>query len=97
MTDTQPSHRYCVVNCLGCHSPIPLYAEAIENSAASHTEAGESQDRPFFRVWCMNCGREYPYLAASRIWLDEPPVDKHHRKLEFPARRHRLQVRGAHA
>jgi len=97
MTDTQPSHRYCVVNCLGCHNPIPLYAESLEDPTGSAGDAGESQERPFFRAWCMNCGREYPYLASARIWLQEPPVDKHQHRLEFPARRRRLQARGAHA
>jgi hypothetical protein len=97
MTDTLPSHRYCVVNCLGCHNPIPLYAEAVEDSEGLPANTGEAQERPFFRAWCMNCGREYPYLASARVWLDEPPMDKHQRRLEFPPRRHKLQVRGAHA
>jgi len=97
MTDTQPSHRYCVVKCLGCHNPIPLYSEPVGDSASSQPSAGESQERPFFRAWCMNCGREYPYLASARIWLNEPPVDKHDRRLEFSPRRHRLLARGAHA
>jgi len=97
MTDTQPSHRYCVVNCLGCQNPIPLYAEPTEESAGSPTDTGEAQDRPFFRAWCTNCGREYPYLADARIWLQEPPVDKHQRRLEFRPKRQRLHARGAHA
>jgi hypothetical protein len=97
MTEMQSSHRYCVVHCLGCQSPIPLFAEPIEEDAVATAEASEPQDRPYFRAWCNACGREYPYLAAARIWLQEPPVDKQQRQLEFPRRRPRLHARGAHA
>lgn len=97
MTEVQPSHRYCVVNCLGCRSPIPLFAEAIEDSGGSAADAGESTERPFFRAWCKACGREYPYLTTARIWLHEPPVDKQQRQLEFPRMRQRFQVRRANA
>ena len=96
MTEVQPSHRYCVVNCLGCQSPIPLFVEAVEDSAGSAVDAGEATERPYFRAWCHACGREYPYLATARIWTSEPPVDKQQRRLEFPPRR-RLHARGAHA
>jgi ribosomal protein S27E len=96
MTDTQPTHRYCVVQCLGCRNPIPLFAEPIEDSAAAATGAGESQDRAFFRAWCNACGREYPYLAESRIWMQEPPLDKQQRQMVFPPRR-KVHARGAHA
>jgi hypothetical protein len=97
MSEGQPSHRYCVVNCLGCRNPIPLFAEPLEDSAGSNADAGESPERPYFRAWCHACGREYPYLAGARIWLQEPPVDKHQRQLEFPRRRQRLQANSAHA
>jgi hypothetical protein len=97
MSEGQPSHRYCVVNCLGCRNPIPLFAEPLEDSAGSTAVAGESLERPYFRAWCHACGREYPYLATARIWLHEPPVDKHDRLLEFPRRRQRLQANSAHA
>jgi hypothetical protein len=97
MTEVQPSHRYCVVNCLGCRNPIPLFAEPLEDSAGSTADAGESLERPYFRAWCHACGREYPYLATARIWLYEPPVDKHQRQLEFPRTRQRDQARRAHA
>lgn len=96
MTDTQRSHRYCVVHCLGCHNPIPLFAEPIEDSGAATGEAGETQDRAFFRAWCNSCGREYPYLADARIWMHEPPLDKQQRQMEFRPRR-KAQARGAHA
>jgi len=97
MADLQPSHRYCVVNCLGCRNPIPLFAEALEDSAGTKADAGESPERPYFRAWCRTCGREYPYLTTARIWLQEPPVDKQQRQLEFPRRRQRLQANSAHA
>jgi hypothetical protein len=54
-------------------------------------------ERPFFRAWCMECGREYPYLSEALIATDEPPMDKHHRQLEFSRVRQRFQVKRAHA
>jgi hypothetical protein len=96
MTESKSSLRYWVVNCLGCKSPIPLFAEAIDPAASSAT--GEmASDRPFFRAWCVECGREYPYLSEAMIATDEPPKDKHHRQLEFSRFRQRLHVKRAHA
>ena len=96
MTENKTSLRYWVVNCLGCKNPIPLFAEAID-PAASSAGGGMTSERPFFRVWCMECGREFPYLSEAMIWTDEPPHDKHHRQLEFSRFRQRFQVKRAHA
>lgn len=96
MTETKPSLRYWVVNCLGCKNPIPLFAEPID--PASSSDGGlVTSERPFFRAWCMECGREFPYLSESMIATDEPPQDKHHRQLEFSRFRQRFHVKGAHA
>ena len=54
-------------------------------------------ERPFFRAWCVECGREYPYLSEAMIGMDEPPKDKHHRELEFSRFRQRFQVNRARA
>jgi len=56
-----------------------------------------ASERPYFRVWCMECGREYPYLSEAMIGMDEPPKDKHHRQLESSRFRQRIQVKRAHA
>jgi hypothetical protein len=96
MTENKSSFRYWVVNCLGCKNPIPLFAEPIDpaNPSASAEVASE---RLFFRAWCVECGREYPYLSEAMIGTDEPPKDKHHRQLEFSRFRQRVQVKRAHA
>jgi hypothetical protein len=96
MTDNKSSLRYWVVNCLSCKNPIPLYAEPI-GDATSSPSGGMAPERPFFRAWCMECGREYPYLSEALIATDEPPMDKHHRQLEFSRVRQRFQVKRAHA
>jgi hypothetical protein len=96
MTETKPSLRYWVVNCLGCKNPIPLFAEEID-PATSSAGGGVTSERPFFRAWCMECGREFPYLSEAMIGTDEPPQDKHHRQLEFNRFRQRFQVKRAHA
>jgi len=96
MTENKTSLRYWVVNCLGCKNPIPLFAEAID-PAASSVGGGMTSERPFFRAWCMECGREFPYLSEAMKWSDEPPQDKHHRQLEFSRFRQRFQVKRAHA
>ena len=96
MTEIKSSLRYWVVNCLGCKSPIPLFAEPIDLAAPS-TPDGATLERAFFRAWCVECGREYPYLAEAMIGTDEPPKDKHHRELEFNRVRQRSQAKRAHA
>jgi hypothetical protein len=96
MTENKSALRYWFVNCLGCKNPIPLFAEPINPSTSSM--AGElTSERPYFRAWCVECGREYPYLSEAMIGADEPPQDKHHRRLEFNRIRQRLQVKRAHA
>ncbi len=96
MTENKSSLRYWVVNCLGCKNPIPLFAEPIGPGTCS--EAGEiASERPYFRAWCVECGREYPYLSEAMIGTDEPPKDKHHRPLEFTRLRLQPRTRGAHA
>jgi hypothetical protein len=96
MTENTSSLRYWIVNCLGCKNPIPLYAEPIDPAACS--PVGElTSERAFFRAWCVECGREYPYLSEAMIATDEPPKDKHHRQLEFNRIRQRLQAKRAHA
>jgi len=97
MVEPQAANRYCTVICLGCQNPIPLFMETAGEPAASSANAGETQERPFFRVWCHSCGREYPYLSTSLIWSNEPPVDKQKRQLEFPRLRGKFLVKGAHA
>ncbi|HUC55624.1 MAG TPA: hypothetical protein VMR90_16355 [Candidatus Cybelea sp.] len=95
MADNKYSLRYWVVNCLGCKSPIPLFAEPMDPAAPSSD--GPTLERSFFRAWCVECGREYPYLAEAMIGTDEPPKDKHHRELEFNRVRQRPQAKRAHA
>jgi hypothetical protein len=96
MTENKSTLRYWVVNCLGCKNPIPLFAEPIDAGASS--PIGEmASERPYFRAWCIECGREYPYLSEAMIGTDEPPKDKRHRQLEFSRFRQRLQVKRAHA
>jgi hypothetical protein len=96
MTEFKSSLRYWFVNCLGCKNPIPLFAEPIDPGASS--PAGEmASERPYFRAWCVECGREYPYLSEAMIGTEEPPKDKHHRQLEFNRIRQRLQAKRANA
>ena len=98
MTETQQVFRYWFVNCVGCRNPIPLYAEPVERpEMAASAECQPASERGYFRAWCMECGREYPYLAEAMISTDEPPRDKHHREVEFTRFRQRLQVKRAHA
>jgi hypothetical protein len=100
MTDKGHSFRYWVVLCLGCRNPIPLYAEPVDASAAPRSSGVDVQvtdERPYFRAWCLECGREYPYLAEAMTWTGEPPVDKNNRQLEFTRMRHRAKAKGAHA
>lgn len=88
--------RYWFVNCLGCKNPIPLFAEPTapaDSSCATETVC----ERPFFRAWCVECGREYPYLAESMLNSEAPPTNKHHKQIEFSQVRQRLQFRRAHA
>jgi len=94
MDDAKPSVRYWFVNCLGCKNPIPLFAEPADAAAS---EAETAFERPFFRAWCVECGREYPYLSQAMRNADEPPKDKHHHTLVFHRVRQRLQTRSAHA
>jgi len=96
MSENKSSLRYWVVNCLGCKNPIPLFAEPLDAGTSSAVGAMASE-RPYFRVWCMECGREYPYLSEAMIGMDELPKDKHHRQLEFSRFRQRIQVKRAHA
>jgi hypothetical protein len=96
MTENKSSLRYWVVNCLGCKSPIPLFAEPID-TASSYPSGEMAPERAFFRAWCVECGREYPYLSEAMIGTDEPPKDKHHRQLEFNRFRQRPQAKRAHA
>jgi hypothetical protein len=96
MAENKSSLRYWVVNCLGCKNPIPLFAESIDPGASS--SGGEmTTERPYFRAWCVECGREYPYLSEAMIGTDEPPKDKYHRELEFSRFRQRFQVKSANA
>ena len=96
MSENKSSLRYWVVNCLGCKNPIPLFAEPIDPATSS--SVGElASERSFFRAWCVECGREYPYLSEAMIGTDKPPKDKHHRELEFNRIRQRLQIKRAHA
>ncbi len=100
MSDKEYSFRYWVVNCLGCRNPIPLYAEPIDVSAAAAPTTGDSglpAERPYFRAWCTECGREYPYLSEAMTWTHEPPFDKHHRQIEFTRFRQRVHVKRAQA
>jgi ribosomal protein S27E len=100
MSDKEYSFRYWVVNCLGCRNPIPLYAEPVDASEAPVSSAGDiglREERPYFRVWCMECGREYPYLSKAMKWTHEPPLDKHNRQVEFTRLRQRVKVKDAHA
>ena len=97
MVEPPTTSRYCTVICLGCRNPIPLFVEKAGEPATPSTDAAEIEERPFFRAWCQNCGREYPYLSTSLIWSNEPPVDKQHRQLEFPRLRGPFQVKRAHA
>ncbi len=96
MTKNASSLRYWVVHCLGCKNPIQLYAEPIDPATSSPVSELVSE-RAFFRAWCVECGREYPYLSEAMIATDEPPKDKYHRELEFSRIRQRLQVKRAHA
>jgi hypothetical protein len=98
MTEKEHAFRYWAVNCLGCHNPIPLYAEPVDASGAalpSATNGGSAEGRPFFRAWCVECGREYPYLSEAMTWTHEPPLDKHNRQLEFTRLRHRGKAKAA--
>jgi hypothetical protein len=100
MTDKEHTFRYWAVNCLGCHNPIPLYAEPVGTSAStahSTADSGFAEERPFFRAWCVECGREYPYLSEAMTWTHEPPLDKHNRQLEFTRLRHRARAKAASA
>ncbi len=96
MTGKEYLVRYWMVRCLGCRNPIPLFAEAIEN-APSLGSAEVAAERPFFRAWCMECGREYPYLSTSMIATAEPPLDNQHRQIEFTRIRPRTRINRAHA
>jgi len=96
MTENKSSLRYWVVNCLGCKTPIPLFAEPIDRVTPSQAEGMAPSDRPFFRAWCVECGREYPYLSEAMIATDEPPQDKNHRELVFSRFRQRFQIKGTH-
>lgn len=96
MEENSGSLRYWVVNCLGCKNPIPLFAEPI--APGNPSVAGEvAPERPYFRAWCVECGREYPYLSEAMIAMDEPPKDKHHRQLQFNRMRQRPLAKRAHA
>ena len=97
MVEPQTKNRYCTVTCLGCGNPIPLFMETAGESGGSSAEDAETQERPFFRVWCRNCGREYPYLSSSLLWSNEPPMDKQQRQLEFKRLRAQFLVKRAHA
>lgn len=95
MGENKSPLRYWVVNCLGCKNPIPLYAEPIDPETSS--AAGQlASERSFFRAWCVECRREYPYLSEAMIGTDDPPKDKHHRELRFNRIRQRLHVKRAH-
>ncbi len=96
MAESQQSFRYWVVSCLGCRNLIPLFAEAVDPSSSTAV-AGEHPDRPFFRAWCIECGREYPYLSEAMSWTSDPPLDKHHQQLEFTRIRLQRRAKGAHA
>lgn len=96
MTDKQYALRYWVVHCLGCGNPIPLFAEPIENQA-SLGNIEIVAERPFFRAWCTECGREYPYLSDSMVATTKPPLDKQNRQIEFTRIRQRVRVNRAHA
>lgn len=96
MTAKEYALRYWMVHCLGCRNPIPLFAEPIENEP-SLGSAEVAVERPFFRAWCTECGREYPYLSASMIATTEPPLDKQHRQIEFTRIRQRVRVNRTHA
>jgi hypothetical protein len=96
MTETAYSFRYWIVECLNCRNPIPLFVEPKED----HKDAGavpSRQDRPYFRAWCTNCSREYPYLSTAMVCTDEPPLDKERRPIEFTRIRQRVQVQRAGA
>jgi hypothetical protein len=100
MSDKEYSFRYWVVACLGCRNPIPLFAEPVDASVGSHSAGVDIQwmdERPYFRAWCLECGREYPYLSEAMTWTGEPPLDKNNRQIEFTRMRQRVKVRGAHA
>ena len=100
MSDKEYSFRYWVVACLGCRNPIPLYADPVDVSAAPVLATGDSglaTERPYFRAWCTECGREYPYLSEAMTWTQEPPLDKHHRQIEFTRFRQRVHVKRAQA
>ena len=100
MSDKEYSFRYWVVPCLGCRNPIPLYAEPVDASAAplsSGVHIQEMDERPYFRAWCLECGREYPYLSEAMTWTTEPPLDKNNRQIEFTRLRQRVKVKGAQA
>jgi hypothetical protein len=96
MANNKSALRYWVVNCLGCKNPIPLYAEPIDPETFSSAHEIVSE-RSFFRAWCVECGREYPYLSEAMIQTDEPPEDKHHRQLEFTRLRLQPRAKRAHA
>jgi hypothetical protein len=96
MTENKTSFRYWFVNCLGCKSPIPLFAEPIDPAVSTPAD-GMASERSYFRAWCVDCGREYPYLSEALIAADEPPQDKHHRQIEFTRFRQRFHVKRAHA
>ena len=100
MSDKGYSFRYWVVPCLGCINPIPLYAEPVDASAAPLSSGGDIQltdERPYFRAWCLEFGREYPYLSEAMTWTHKPPLDKHNRQIEFTRLRQRVRIKGAHA
>ena len=94
MAEQKATIRYWFVNCLGCKNPIPLFAEPAD---AGTPEGDPASERAFFRAWCAECGREYPYLSDAMLKADEPPKDKHQHVLEFHRVRHRLHTRSAHA
>ena len=96
MSGKKSSLRYWMVHCLGCRNPIPLFAEPIADEP-SLGSAEVAVERPFFRAWCMECGREYPYLSTSMIASTEPPLDRQHRQIEFTRIRQRARVNRAHA
>jgi hypothetical protein len=96
MDSKQQSIRYWIVNCLGCRNPIPLFAETITDPNPSALKEGFS-GRPYFRAWCQECGREYPYLSEAMISTTEPPLDKWHRQVEFTRMNPPPRVHRAHA
>ena len=96
MSGKESSLRYWMVHCLACRNPIPLFAEPIEDEP-SLGSAEVAAARPFFRAWCMECGREYPDLSTSMISSIEPPLDKQQRQIEFTRIRQRARVNLAHA